>query len=282
MAAPAPAPPPRGTMDYSSFKDAERSGWNERAAVYESHTALATLQIAPAMLDALRLRPGMRLLDVACGTGNVAAAASALGCEACGIDFAPAMIAQAKARFPGTVFQEGDAEALDFDEASFDAVSNNMGLFHVSDTALALSEARRVLVPGGRFSFSQWAAPEESDLYRMLFSIIPRVADMTRADPAPDAYALSDPAAAQGMLRNAGFDAVETRRLDTVLLANGPDFFEFFLNFGVRVPLIVQAQDPDVQDQLRREINAAVQPYRTPQGYEVPMPSLLYTGQKPC
>mgnify|MGYP003661125506 FL=1 len=52
------------------------------------------------------------------------------------------------------------------------------------------------------------------------------------------------------------------------------------MQFGVRVPLIVAAQEPDVQQRLRDRINAAMTPFQTPTGFEVPMPSLIYTGTK--
>ena len=267
-------------MTYDAFINAERTGWHERAEVYASHTARATLQIVPAMLDALGLRPGMRLLDVACGPGYVAGAAAALEAEATGVDYAAGMIDAARHRFPDLTFEVADAQALPVADGTFDAVACNMGLFHMGDPALAMREAARALRSGGRFCFSQWTAPSDSTLYAALFAVLKEEADMGRADPAPDAYALSDPQTVTSMMDASGFDDITTRRLDTVLIATGPDFFNFFIQFGVRVPLIVAAQEPDVQQRLRDRINAAMTPFQTPTGFEVPMPSLIYTGTK--
>ena len=268
-------------MSFENFREAEREGWNARAGLYDRHTALATEQIVPAMLDALRLKPGMRMLDVACGTGNVAAAATARGCRVEGIDFAPAMVLEARNRHPDIAFAEADAERLPHRSGSFDAVACNIGLFHVADPGTAMREAARVLRPGGRYAFSHWAAPAQSELYGRLISVVSRLADLSLADAAPDAYLLSDPSIAEPMLATAGFEQIETQMLPTKLIANGSDFFEFFLNFGVRVPLIVAAQEPAIQERLRAEINATMQPYETETGFEVPMPSLLYSGEKP-
>ncbi|KIN62599.1 putative methyltransferase protein [Sulfitobacter noctilucicola] len=267
-------------MTYKAFTQAERQGWHDRAEVYATHTARATVQIIPAMFDALSVRPEQRLLDVACGPGYVAGAAAALDVDVEGIDYAPGMVGAARKRFPHLKFNVGNAEALPAQDASFEAVACNMGLFHMGDPQLAMREAFRVLRPSGRFSFSQWTAPQDSELYARLFAALKDEADLSRADTAPDAYVLSDPAAVEKMMKNAGFSQMGTRRLDTKLIAHGDDFFDFFMQFGVRVPLIVAAQDSDVKTRLRTRINADMAPYRTGTGFEVPMPSLLYTGTK--
>ena len=268
-------------MTFDAFISAERQGWHDRANAYADHTALATLQIVPAMLDMLTIRPGQTLLDVACGPGHLAGAAAAVDLDAQGIDYAAGMVRAAQARFPALTFAEADAEALPFADNSFDAVACNMGLFHMGDPHKALREALRVLKPGGRFAFSQWTAPADSELYARLFAALTEIADMNRADPAPNAYALSDIDSTKGAMQEAGYANPEVRRLETRLIATGDDFFAFFMKFGVRVPLIVAAQEPDVQNRLRDRINADMAPYRTASGFEVPMPSLVYAGYKP-
>lgn len=268
-------------MTFDAFIAAEKQGWHDRAGAYADHTALATIQIIPALLDALAVTPGQRLLDVACGPGHVAGAAAALDLQAQGVDYAPGMVSAARQRFPDLRFAEADAEALPFDAASFDAVTCNMGLFHMGDPQKAMREAARVLKPGGRFAFTQWTAPTDSALYALLFAALTDIADMSRADPAPNAYALSDTDATTQELQKAGFIDPTVRRLETRLIATGDDFFDFFMKFGVRVPLIVSAQDPEVQSRLRDRINTDTAPYRTANGFEVPMPSLVYAGTKP-
>ena len=265
-------------MTFHAFHNAERTGWHDRAPSYDAATGLATMQIVPAMLDALRLRSGGRLLDLACGTGYVAGAAAALDVQATGIDFAPGMIDAAQLRYPGVTFQVADVQDLPFQDDSFDAVACNIGLFHVTDPDRALAEAARVLRPGGRFAFSQWSAPAQSELYAALFAVLKAHADMTLADPAPDAYRLSDPNTVSSMMDRAGFSDFESRELPTMLIATGDDFFDFFMRFGVRVPLIVAAQPSDVQSAIRAAMNDAMATYKTPTGFEVSMPSLLYSG----
>ncbi len=268
-------------MTFDAFIAAEKQGWHDRAAAYADHTALATIQIIPALLYALAIRPGDRLLDVACGPGHVAGAAAALDLTAQGVDYAPGMVAAAQCRFPDLTFAEADAEALPFPDDSFDAVACNMGLFHMGDPLRAITEATRVLRPGGRFAFSQWTGPADSELYARLFAALTDIADMSRADPAPNAYALSETEPTFQMMRDAGLSEPTVTRLETTLIARGDDFFSFFMQFGVRVPLIIQAQDAGVQTRLRDRINTDMAPYKTATGYEVPMPSLVYAGTKP-
>ncbi|MFK7836827.1 MAG: class I SAM-dependent methyltransferase [Sulfitobacter sp.] len=267
-------------MTFDAFIAAERQGWHDRAEAYADHTALATVQIIPALLDALALHPGQRLLDVACGPGHVAGAAAALDVRAEGVDYAPGMITAAQARFPDVSFAQADAEALPFADATFDGVACNMGLFHMGDPQKAMQEAARVLKEGGRYAFSQWTAPTDSELYARLFAALTEIADMSRADPAPNAYALSDEAHSFAALKSAGFGDLTSRRLNTRLIARGDDFFDFFMKFGVRVPLIVGAQDGTVQAALRARINADMAPYKTATGFDVPMPSLVFAGTR--
>ncbi|MBV2360623.1 class I SAM-dependent methyltransferase [Thalassococcus sp. CAU 1522] len=267
-------------MDFDAFRESERAGWNARAALYDGATAQATVQSIPMLLHMVHVYPGAQLLDVGCGPGYLAGAAAALGAQVTGVDFADDMVAAAHARFPGLRFDSGDALSLPYADASFDIVASNIVLFHVTDPARAIAEAARVLRPGGRFAFSQWLGPDSSDLYRELFAVLNDHADLSRADPAPDAYALSEPAQARAALEAAGFETVETKVVQNILRAPDGDFFDFFMQFGVRVPLIVAAQDADVQSRIRAAMTDHMAAYRKPGGFEVPMPSILFSGQK--
>jgi ubiquinone/menaquinone biosynthesis C-methylase UbiE len=268
-------------MDYAKFREDERSGWSERAETYALATARATKQSIPALLSHARLFPGARVLDAGCGPGYVAACAALLGASPCGVDFAEDMVRVARASFPDISFAVADVEQLPFDDNSLDAVLSNIVLFHVTDPAKAMAEAYRVLSPGGVFAFSQWLGPQQSDCYKMLFTVLQRHCDMSIADPAPDAYVLSDPERVRSMMQAAGFENIRYEHVPNTLHAAGDSFFDFFMTFGVRVPLIVARQDPQVRATIRREIDAAAARYLDDGVYKIPMPSLVISGQRP-
>lgn len=265
-------------MDFSAFREGERDGWTSRAHGYGNATARATLQSIPKLLDHARLFPGARVLDAGCGPGYVAACAKLLGADVEGIDFSEGMVKEAQTQFPGIKFTLADVEELPMQDETFDAVVSNIVLFHVTDPKRPISEARRVLKPGGRFVFSQWLGPDRSECYRMLFDVIGRHADMTRGDPAPNAYVLSDEAQVSEMLRNAGFTDIKSAIVKNVLYAPGPSFYEFFMKFGVRVPLILDRQDADVQSSVRDEVDLAAARYLSDGCYKIPMPSIVFSG----
>lgn len=269
-------------MTYQEFSDSERNGWNERAEGYDRATALGTTQIVPALLMAARVHSGARLLDVACGPGYAAGAASVLGADADGIDIAPRMIAQARSRFPEVNFREGSGEKLDAEDSSYDAVVCNIGLFHMADPGKAIGEAFRVLRPGGFYAFSQWCAPSESPLYATLFAAMKDRVDMSLASSAPDAFDLSDRDHAGSLMRQAGFDNIEIIEVPSVVRVRTMNFYDFFMEFGVRVPLIMAHQDEDVRNRVRDEVQRTMQPFGVDGQYSVPMPSIVFSGQRPA
>jgi len=106
------------------------------------------------------LRPGLRVLDVACGTGNLAVIAASHGCVASGIDIATNLLEQARARAANAGlnirFEEADAEALPLPDDSFDLVVSMFGVMFTPQPAVATAELRRVTKPGGQVALASW------------------------------------------------------------------------------------------------------------------------------
>lgn len=121
-------------------------------------TAAALEPVAGVLLDALEVTPGERLLDVGCGTGNLALAATARGVRATGVDPAAGLLARARER-PGAdavewVVMEG--EELPVAENAFDAVASCFAVIFAPDAARAAAGLRRAAAPGGRIGLSVW------------------------------------------------------------------------------------------------------------------------------
>src|SRR5262249_3421330 len=136
-----------------SFHEFEHDGWQRAAAHYADTFAPLTSKTIPALLEAAGVAKGRRVLDVATGPGDVAAAAAAAGAQVIAIDFSSSMIAAARRRYPDVDFREGDAQALPIPDRSVDAVVMNFGLLHLAQPDTAIAEAHRVLVAGGRAAF---------------------------------------------------------------------------------------------------------------------------------
>ena len=111
-------------------------------------------------INRLGLQPGMKVLDVACGTGNLALPAARAGAEVTGVDIAPNLVEQARenAKREGlkAKFDEGDAEALPYDDASFDAVVTMFGAMFAPRPELVAAELKRVCRPGGLIAMANW------------------------------------------------------------------------------------------------------------------------------
>ncbi|MBW2422142.1 MAG: methyltransferase domain-containing protein, partial [Deltaproteobacteria bacterium] len=99
--------------DGTGFAEHEHAGWEARASGYDDHLGRITNEIADPLLAAAAVVSGSRVLDVACGPGYGAGKAAALGAEALGLDFSSAMVGEARRRFPGVEFVQGDAQRLD-------------------------------------------------------------------------------------------------------------------------------------------------------------------------
>ncbi len=122
--------------------------------------AKATASGAEDFIKRLNLRPGMKVLDVACGSGNLALPAARLRASVTGVDIAPNLIKQARenAEREGLKiqFDEGDAEALPYDDASFDAVVTMFGAMFAPRPELVAAELKRVCRPGGFIAMANW------------------------------------------------------------------------------------------------------------------------------
>jgi ubiquinone/menaquinone biosynthesis C-methylase UbiE len=120
---------------------------------------------------------GRRVLDVGCGTGQVARVLTALGARVWGIDPSAEMLARARLAAPRAAFKKARGEALPFKDGWFERAVFRLVL-HLLDRPRALSEARRVLVPGGRIAAATFA-PEHFDRY-WLNELFPAVLEIDR------------------------------------------------------------------------------------------------------
>jgi ubiquinone/menaquinone biosynthesis C-methylase UbiE len=112
------------------------------------------------LCEALDVLPGRRLLDVACGAGNGAIAAARRYCNAVGLDYVPALLERARQRAAAEGYEiefvEGDAQALPFEDGSFDYVISTFGAMFAPDQEKTAAELLRVCRPGGKIGMTNW------------------------------------------------------------------------------------------------------------------------------
>lgn len=140
---------------------------------------------AAVVADAAGLRPGQRVLDVACGTGVLAREAAArVGSSGrvIGLDASPGMIAVAAEHAPHIEWRHGAAESLPFPDGSFDAVVSQFGLMFFADRSQAIREMMRVLVHGGLMTVAVWNSLESMPAYAAEVELLERTAGRPAAD----------------------------------------------------------------------------------------------------
>jgi len=162
---------------------------------------------------------GDRVLDAACGTGDLAVIAAKAGGQVTGLDFSERMLERARGKSAEVEWVQGDAQQLPFEDASFDAATVGFGVRNLEDLERGLAELRRILRPGGRLAILEITRPRGllAPFYRLWFDgfvpllgkVLPGGSAYTylpasvRRFPGPDELA--------GLLRGAGFDDVRWR-----------------------------------------------------------------------
>ena len=152
-------------------------------------------QWTPKVADAAQIKPGQRVLDVACGTGilarEIAPRIGSAG-RVVGVDPSPGMVAVAKQLAPAIGWREGVAESLPFPDQSFDAVVSQFGLMFFTDRRQALREMLRVLTPGGRLAVAVWDSLDNMPAYASEVALLERMAGRQAADALRAPFVLGD------------------------------------------------------------------------------------------
>jgi demethylmenaquinone methyltransferase/2-methoxy-6-polyprenyl-1,4-benzoquinol methylase len=172
---------------------------------------------------AVDARPGVRVLDLAAGTGASTAPFAARGATAVACDFSAGMLAEGRRKHPRLTFVAGDALALPFADDRFDVVTVSFGLRNVADVERALAELLRVTRPGGRLVILETATPPgrlRAAANRVYSDrVLPAIARVLSSDPSSYRY-LAESAASwltqpqlAAALRAAGWQAVSWQDL---------------------------------------------------------------------
>jgi SAM-dependent methyltransferase len=161
--------------DLAAVKQRQQQAW--ASGDYHAVAALIAV-VAERLVDAADLHAGWRVLDVATGSGNAAIAAARLGVRSVGVDYVPSLLERARLRADAeglaVELVEGDAEALPFPDASFDAVTSVFGSMFAPDHERVAAELLRVTRPGGTIALASWT-PDGflGDFFRTMAAHVP-------------------------------------------------------------------------------------------------------------
>jgi ubiquinone/menaquinone biosynthesis C-methylase UbiE len=161
--------------DFEAIKTRQQATWSSGDYAKVGGTIVL---LAEHLCEAVDLRPGQRVLDVATGSGNTALAAARRFCDVTGVDYVPELLARGRERAAAehlTIdFREGDAEALPFDDASFDVVLSTVGAMFAPNQERTADELTRVCRPGGKIGMVNWT-PEGfiGQLFKLTGSYVP-------------------------------------------------------------------------------------------------------------
>lgn len=196
------------------------TGWVENEAIFDA----TFTPITAAVLDAAPVSPGLRVLDVGCGSGTLLAAAVAAGAEAVGVDISPTMVAAARRRVPEAVVVEADAQVTDLLPVApgrpFDRVVSRFGVMFFDDPVAAFSRVRSACASGAVLSFACWRAFSENASFSLGQDVLVARMGETPADPdptAPGPTAFADPDRVRSVLTSAGWSEVSVDPLDATL-----------------------------------------------------------------
>ena len=273
-----------------SREDADQLRTYER----DRHTALAegyigffspvtALAIAP-LLEAVRLAPGMKLLDVPTGSGALAAEATRRGASVVGLDISSGMIAQARKLHPGIDFRVADVEHLPLEDGALDAVACGFGIGHFPYPEASVAECLRTLRPGGRIAFSWW---DTSDKQRIQGLIRDAVAEVGAAPPpvVPKGHSslrFSEAGEFRRLLEGAGLTDITLQDHRAMHLVPDADaLWNGALGGLALTSSLIAFQDAPTQAAIRAALGRLAAVYKTPRGLELPVAFRVGAGRKP-
>lgn len=235
--------------------------WGRRAHDWLQIQESQSLALYNVVLKALGLTRDATLLDVGCGAGLFCELAALRGTSVIGLDASNSLLDLARHRALRSTFFEGEMVAMPFVDSTFDVVTVLNSLQHATDPLKVLTEARRVLRPGGRLAIAVWARPEQCQIagyFRALDELLPIDSANT-----PAAFSYSTEGAIGRLVSRAGFSKLlEAQALTIWDYADEATALRGLLSFGTAARAIECAGEERVREAAKKFLA----PYRLPRG----------------
>ena len=252
-----------------AIKHTQRATWDSA-----DYAAVATriVPMAELLIDAADIEAGSTVLDIATGSGNAALAAARAGGVVTGIDYAPGLLERARTRAAAEdldmTLMEADAEALPFEDASFDAVVSAVGVMFTPDQPRAAAELLRVVRPGGTIALANWTPTSfVGGMLRTVGRHVPPPAGI----PSPLRWGTEE--ALAELLGDAVSELLVRRQTFVFRFRSAAEFVEFFrANYGP-VHRAFAALDEEGQARLAADLHDLASSANRSTGSAVAMPS---------
>lgn len=215
-----------------------RSAWNKVAPGYDEFVTSTYFDLGGEALRRAGLRPRMRILDVAAGSGAVSLAAARLGANVTAVDISPVMIErlQLRARQERSNIETRvmDGHALEFDDHCFDMAASEFGVMLFPDLLQGLREMARVVKPGGRVVVVAFGSPTKIEFFQFFIRAVQAaVPGFTGPpmDPLPLPFQVQDPQKLRWEMVNAGLKNVRVEETsEGMRYKSGKEFWDWVTN----------------------------------------------------
>jgi SAM-dependent methyltransferase len=262
----------------------ERHGHDALAQSYHAFFSGVTALATDPLLDAVRLRPGTRLLDVASGPGVLTAEAANRGARALGVDLSSRMIELAQRLYPAIEFREADVEHLPFPDHSFDAIVCAFGLGHFPRPEHAVAECVRTLSPGGRIAFAWWDDPARQRIQGIFREAIAEIGVSVPPDvpQGHNVFRFSNSGEFHRLLEGAGLTEVAvTGCAATYFVPDTETLWRGGLGSLVLTGAVIRHQDQATQNLIRTAFEGRASVYKSADGLNLPIAFLTGSGRRP-
>jgi ubiquinone/menaquinone biosynthesis C-methylase UbiE len=262
----------------------ERQGHDALATSYHAFLSPVTGLATNPLLDAVQLRPGLRLLDVASGPGALAAAAASRGARPIGVDLSPGMVELARRSYPAIEFHEADVEHLPFSDDAFDAIVCAFGLGHFPRPERAVAECVRTLSPAGYIAFAWWHDPARQRIQGIFREAIAEIGVSVPVEVprGHNAFRFSNPDEFRGLLEGAGLTEISvTDCAATYVVPDTETLWQGGLGSLVLTGSVIKHQDQAIQARIRTAFERRASVYKSVDGLSLPIAFIVGSGRRP-